>query len=990
MRTLTRVILVIVASLAVPVASSAQTLGTIAGVARDSTGSVLPGVTVEVASPALIEKVRSVVTDGAGQYTVVSLPVGTYSVTFSLAGFSASKREGIELLANFTASVNAEMKVGAISETITVTSQTPLVDVQSATQSRAVTPDIIKSIPVGGTMYQLAAMMPGVTISGGSAVVDVGGASGSPVQAQLSSHGSATGDEVQLLDGLRIGNMMGGSRTNITLAPLLYEQVDVQISGQGGDSTTIGVTSNAIPRSGGNKFSGAFLINGANSSLQSDNLTQRLKDLGLAATSSLKSVFDVNGALGGPIVRDRLWFYTTGRYQTNTSYVAGLFYPVDQKAFFRAEDRGQQAYDDQFVWDEASRFTASLTPKLRVNGFFDIQRKWWPHWTISAAFSPEAVGQVDWPPRLYQGTFTYAATNRLLVEFGYNYGASPDTILPRDGEVTGGAGVYRVVETGGTFNGQAVAPITYGPFGLSIYDIPQRQHSYRASMSYVTGSHTFKVGTDIQTGLRGRVNANFADDIQLRTTGFTLNQVTIYSPSGAYQSNLDYNGGVYVQDRWTLKRMTFSGALRYDVQHESYDAYTAGPTKYLPTRNLSFPAANIVNWKEINPRAGVSYDVFGNGKTAWKLSIARGVAQESLATADALNPAVSLITSTARTVTDSNNNHIPDCNLFNSALNGECGPWLTSTFGSAVPGTQNDPATLTGLGVRPWNWEFSTGIQHELMPRVSVGLAYYRRINGGFLVTDNIANTAADFQSFPVAVPADSRLPNSGGSLTVYDISPALVAATQNVNTFASNYGNQYRHWNGFDATADVRLPKGTTFTGGVTAGRTMTDNCEVIAKLPELAAATPVNYCHNESGMQPQYKMIGSYMLPGAVRVSGNFQSLPGPGVQAGVIYTGAQLAPALGRVFSAGAAGQKTVNVYDPTTVFSDRLNQIDIRFSKIIKVRGASIDANFDVYNSFNSDAILALTTGYSGVNGGTWLRPTSVIQGRIVKFGMRLDF
>jgi hypothetical protein len=814
------------------------------------------------------------------------------------------------------------------------------------------------------------------------------------VQAQLSSHGGATGDEVQLLDGLRIGNMMGGSRTNVTLSPLLYEQVDVQFSGQGGDSTTLGVTSNAIPRSGGNNFSGAFLTNGANSSMQSDNLTQRLQDLGLAATSRLKDVFDIDAALGGPVIRDRLWFYATGRYQTNTSYLAGLFYPVDATAFIRTEDRSRQAYDDQFVWDVTGRFTASLNQKMRVNGFFDVQRKWWPHWTITALTSPESVGIVDWPPRLYQGTLTYTITNRLLFEMGYNYGASPDTIFPREGDITGGAGVYRVVETGGTFNGQAVNPITYGPFGLSIYDTPQRQHSWRAALSYVTGSHTFKVGTDIQTGLRGRVNTNFADDIQLRTTGFVLNQVTIYAPSGAYRTNLDYNGGVYVQDRWTVNRMTLSGALRYDVQHESYDAYTAGPTKYLPNRNLSFPAANVVNWKELNPRAGVSYDLFGNGKTAVKASIARGVAQESLATADALNPAVSLITSTARTVTDSNNNHIPDCDLFNPALNGECGPWLTSTFGSAVPGTQNDPSTLSGFGVRPWNWEFSAGVQQQVMPRVSVGFSFFRRVNGGFLVTDNVANTAADFTKFAVTVPTDSRLPTSGSALTVYDISPALVAATQNVIKFASDYGNQYRHWNGFDATMDVRLPRGTTFTGGVTAGRTMIDNCEIIAKLPEVAtvagAAVPVEYCHNETGLQPQYKMIGSYMLPANVRVSGNFQSLPGPGVQAGVIYTGAQLAPALGRPFSAGASGQKTVNAYDANTVYSDRLNQLDLRFSKIFKFGKSSLDANFDIYNSFNSDAILALNTTYSGANGGTWLRPTTIIQGRIIKLGVRWDF
>ena len=247
--------LLVLLVLGVAASSHAQTLGTIAGVAKDATGAVLPGVSVEVSSPALIEKVRSATTDGAGAYAIISLPVGTYSVTFTLPGFSTIKRDGIEMVANFTATINAEMKVGAVAETVTVTGETPLVDVQGTITNRAVTPDLIKAIPNGGTMYQLAAMMPGVFITGGQ---DVGGSSGSPVGAQLSTHGGPGSDEVQMLDGMRVGNMMGGSRTQQTLSPLLYDEVDVQLAGQGGDAVSLGVTSNSIPRSGGNRFAGTI------------------------------------------------------------------------------------------------------------------------------------------------------------------------------------------------------------------------------------------------------------------------------------------------------------------------------------------------------------------------------------------------------------------------------------------------------------------------------------------------------------------------------------------------------------------------------------------------------------------------------------------------------------------------------------------------------------------------------------------------------------
>ena len=980
-----------------------QGLGTISGVAKDASGAVLPGVSVEVSSPALIEKSRTAITNESGQYSVVSLPPGSYSVTFSLPGFSTMRREGIEMIANFTAQINAEMKVGGVAETIEVTAETPLVDVQSSAVARAVTKDIIKEIPTGGTMYQLAAMMVGVTIGGGAAVVDVGGASGSPVQAQLSSHGGAAGDEVQMVDGLKVGNMMSNSgRTNQTLSPLLFEQIDVQISGHGGDAPSIGVQSNLIPRTGGNDFHGTVLVNGSSGRLQSDNLTPRLKAFGLTDTTRLKNVYDVNGGFGGPIKRDRLWFYATGRYQTNTSYIAGLYFSQDPKSWVRTEDKSRQGFDDQFLWDFTSRITAALTPKMRLNGFVQIQHKWWPHWTINAAASPEAVGRVDWPGRLYQASWSWTATNRLLFEAGSNFGDSSDTILPRPGELNGLGAPVRIVEQGGTLNGVAVAPITYGPFGLSLYETPMHQQGSRASLSFITGRHNLKAGMDLQRGFRTRISAHFSNDIQYRTQTFVLNQVTTFAPSGTYTTNLDYNLGMYVQDRWRMGRLAISPGVRFEFQKESNDAYTAGPTKYLPTRNLSFPGADVVRWKEVNPRIGVSYDLFGNGRTALKASAARGVAQEGINTADSIHPAVALATSTARTVTETTypvgdsrrSNNFPDCDLSNPAANGECGPWLTSGFGGSLPITLQDPRTLSGWGVRPWNWEFSTGFQHEVTSRISAGFTYYRRINGGFLVTDNVANKAADFKEFTVTAPADNRLSTSGQKLTVFDINPTLVSGlpfntTSNATKPASDYGKQYRHWDGFDITTNVRASR-LTVQGGVTLGKTMSDNCQIVAALPEILGSTPKEFCHNETGWLPQYKTVASYDLPWQdLRFSTNFQSLPGPGRQAGVIYSSAEVTPALGRGLSGG--GNKTVNVFNPNTVFGDRLYQLDLRFSKIFKVsEGNSLDANFDIYNSLNSDAALSETIAYTGAGGGTWRRPTGVIQGRLFKFGMRWDF
>ena len=251
---MTRRILLVIACLALATVASAQQLGSVAGVVKDASGAVLPGVTVEVASPALIEKVRTAVTDGSGQYRIVNLPPGVYTVSFGLTGFSTVRREGVEVSAGVSSQVNAELKVGAVAETITVTGETPVVDIQSATQTRTVTAQAFKELPSGGSWIQMAALTPAVRASN----VDVGGVLGDQTGAQVSAHGNNPGDGVSMVDGMRIGNMyISSNLTNMSLSPLLFDEVNDPLSGQMAETGTNGVIMNAIPRSGGNRFSGS-------------------------------------------------------------------------------------------------------------------------------------------------------------------------------------------------------------------------------------------------------------------------------------------------------------------------------------------------------------------------------------------------------------------------------------------------------------------------------------------------------------------------------------------------------------------------------------------------------------------------------------------------------------------------------------------------------------------------------------------------------------
>jgi hypothetical protein len=990
--------LLVVVLLLLPAAASAQTLGSITGVVKDSSGAVLPGVTVEASSPALIEKVRSAVTDGSGQYRIVNLTPGTYAVTFALPGFNTVKREGVELSASFTATIDAEMRVGAVQETVTVTGQTPVVDLQSAAQTRSVTAEVFKEIPSSGSWIQMAALVPAVRAQ----VQDVGGVLGDQTGAQVSAHGSLQGDGVSMIDGLRIGNMyLSSNLTNMSLSPLLFDQVDVQLSGQVAESGTNGVIMNAIPRAGGNTFTGSALVNASGPGLQGDNVTARLQQRGVqGASTTLKKLYDINGAVGGPVTRDRLWFFVTSRYFTNEYYLASRFFPADVTAVTRADDTSKQAYGGTYTYDNNGRLTWAMSDKMKLSGFYAYQYKVDPHWLIQIIpYSPEAARVTTWHTQLSTTKWTYAPTNHLLFEAGIEAGASPDTIKTDLSRVGGIALTDQA--TGLTYR----APTSFD------WNDKLPSQSYNVSTSYVTGSHNAKIGFELQHGYFQRNDNN-------DSTGgiwYTVNRgtpvfVNIQAPLEGWQNNLNYNLGIFAQDRWTMQRLTLSGGLRLDFLEESTAAFTAAPHKWLPNRATSFPEIdNVPNWKDVEPRVSAAYDLFGNGRTALKASASRSVEQDSIRYAAANNPAATVATQTAIPWTDTNGNFVPDCDLLVSTANGECGGYLTKNFGSQNPATVYDPAILDGWGVRPYNWEFSASVQHQIVPRVSATVGYYRRIYGNFNVLDNEALGASDFTEYSVVIPTTAgvggqTLPGAGQTLGGF-FDPNSNPPAKNVIKSASQFGAEQVHWNGIDVSVDARLEHGIYLQGGVSTGKTMSDICAIVDQVPEALSTgtaptgvqplvssgaatgwTPKQYCHQETPYQPQWKALASYTLPYDVRVSGTFQSLPGPQIAANAIYNNASTAAGqttLGRSFT---LAQSTLNVIEPGTAWGDRLNQFDLRFTKIMGVGRGKVDLNVDLYNAFNSDAIITPLNTF----GPVWQLPLTVIQPRFVKFSARWDF
>ena len=348
------------------------TQASITGLVRDTSGAVLPGVTVEAASDVLIEKTRVGVTDSTGRYRIVSLPPGVYVVTFTLTGFRTVRREGIELAGSFAATVNEDLQVGAVAESITVTGETPVVDVQSAQRQQVLKADVMASIPASRSYEMLAALVPGIQLN--TNAQNVGGING-PAPPFFGGHGGA-GTEGRLnMDGIGTGGATGGVSLLIVDTGNAAE-ITVSTTGGSADAEIGGPIINVVPRTGGNAFSGQFFGAGAGPAMQSSNFTQELKDAGLLSPSDLKKVWDVNLAVGGPIKRDKAWFFATTRNQGSYVSVSNTYFnrnAGDPNAWRYDPDLDHQSENDSWWKSTSLRTTLQMSPRNKIAMFWDEQ-----------------------------------------------------------------------------------------------------------------------------------------------------------------------------------------------------------------------------------------------------------------------------------------------------------------------------------------------------------------------------------------------------------------------------------------------------------------------------------------------------------------------------------------------------------------------------------------------------------------------------------------
>jgi hypothetical protein len=941
--------------------------GSIAGSVRDGSGAVLPGVTVEASSPALIEKSRTAVSDSAGQYRIVDLPPGTYDVVFSLTGFRTVRREGIVLQGTFTAPVSVELSVGALEETVTVTGESPTVDVSNNTSQFVVDRDILDAIPtpVRNTPSR-ALLLPGTQVN----AFVLG-------QFSMSVHGSSTADTSFNIDGLRVNNLCGsGQFSGFYMNDASVEELTFTTGAESAEMQSGGLRINTTPKDGGNTFSGSFFAYGANGSLQADNRSDAVK----AANIPLPGIdytWQVNPSFGGPILRNKLWFYFTYKYEDHKTFVASSTFADGSQAF--RQSMGNYSGVGRLTWQATEKDKFRFYIEKQFNGEFYNGFNTLPTTTPEAstdAFGRGWVNQLKW---------SQTTSTKLLLEAGLSYYDQPYEQNQRE---TVGPNDLPRLET--TNNRLSVA----AGYLIPAYTSWTEAYNAMAAATYITGSHAFKTGMTMGWGTNSRtftqnkeinalaynagllgVPAGATNPVPCTRLPCPVGVVVSNGPTTAQQKvNSDF--GLFAQDTWTMGRLTLNLGGRYDHFNAEVPAQSSPAGVWIVARD--FPAIkNVPNWNDWSVRMAGAWDLFGTGKTAVKANASKYIASAAAGYAANFN-GMTYSTQTRGWVDFDGNKTVLDANG-NLQLGEIIGG--TSNFGQIT--TRSDTELRRGN-----NWEYSASVQHELFPRVSVTAGFYRRQFYNLEVVDNQNLSTSDWSPFNIVTPTDPRLPASGQPIEMYTLNPAKNGTpTDALRTYSTINSTVY---NGFEMSTTLRRNKFLALAGFTTDRRASTD-CDGSTAANTTARDNPngLRFCDTIPPFRTTVKVSAAYQLPWDSQISGTFIATPGSSIAANYTVTAAIAArPILGSTSNATTIG---VNLVEPQTMFLDYRNQFDLRLAKNFRFDRYRIQGFADIFNVLNAGTVTRVNETYGSVPAtNAWLTPLAIMDGRYLRFGMQMTF
>jgi len=965
-----------------PAGASAQSA--IAGLVTDNTGAVLPGVTVEASSPVLIEKVRAVVSDGQGRYTIVDLRPGTYRISFLLTGFTTLVREELVLPADFTATVNVQLSVGALQESVTVSGQSPMVDVQSSSRTEVITRDLLDALPTPRNTQSFGYLAQGVRLS----KPDVGGAQ-MMEQVNMRVHGASQLHTTMQYDGMLISPAFNDGAIQNYLNQAAFAETSFTTSSQGAEVSAGGIRLNMIPRDGGNTFHGSLYVGVTDGAWQSDNLTDELRARGVSAPTGITNIHDVNPAFGGPLMQDRLWFFTSMRWMS-----------VDEKVLNAYMPDGSQAIVDQYVRIPLARLTFQATPKNKLSVFLDRPFKYKGR-ELTFGIEPSRASRRRNPGEAnYHNTgvkLTSAISNRLLYELGFTQIVERLHTGYQPAEFPRTAGWPRPANVHLFTTGPGVDPWFKD---VSHWDIETRQRTVAATgyagtlpdrnhittaLSYVTGSHNVKSGFQWSFG-QDRNDAMSHGDLQQQEyrLGVPESVVATINPF-ATEEYVKADIGVYGQDSWKVKRLTVNAGLRYEYFNSMIKEQWREEGRFVP--GAIFPEIKgLPIWHDVSPRFGLAYDLRGDGKTALKFGANKYMRPMAGSFAKTYNPIRGLVGTSTTVPTDrrdwfdvdlipgtSTRSGIPKATDRDDIVqDSEIGPSNNRNFGVA-----STRRPMDGIR-REYNVEYTASVQRQLLDRLSVTAAWYRRQYHGLIGQNNVLlDTQRDYTAFQVPNPL-----GNGEILTLYNLN---LNKQGQVDILDSNSDTNTHISNDFEFSFNSRLPNGSTVFGGWSAARNVAVTCDQYnpngsEQIDLFYAIDPGfqrggRFCDERKLDIPfrhDFKLAGTLPLPYDFEFSGTIVSFAGNETQV-VWDVPTSVFPNRQRT------ERTTVRLTPPGTKYLARWNQVDIAFKKNFQLAGYQLTAQADVYNALNAAPVLTETQTF-GTSLGT---PNTILQGRLLR-------
>jgi hypothetical protein len=996
----------------------------ISGVVHDSTGAVMSGVSVEAASPALIERSRTVTTDGEGRYAIVDIRPGTYTMTFSMQGFSSTRQE-VEVPSNVTVPIDAEMRVGAVGETVNVSASVATVDVENAARPTVLSRNDMDALPTARNPQSLGSYVPGVHLN----TPDVGG-SMQVQQTYISAHGNAPHNTTYLLDGMLVNTTQNDGQIQTYIDNAIVQETTYQTNNITAEVQAGGVLANMIPKDGGNEFHAEVFLAFVGSSFVGNNGTADLTARGLVGQSAVNRINDFDGSFGGPIKRNKLWFLLTGRYQRSDLQSPGSFYAD-----------GSPGIEKDWIWTGTARFTYQATPKNKV------ALMWTRDWkTIKDDIVSGAGGYNDTNPDIaslhrdpvmyyiLQARWTGTVTPKLIFQAGYSF----DKL---DYDVTYQPGIQQAPFTPEWYAGVSKLDLTLltrsNAGGVNNYYKFER-HVFTASGLYVNGSHQVKFGVQDNWGIafansiaNGDLIANFNNGVPATVS---VQDTPTYS-----KPRLNADLGLFAMDTWHYKRLSVTGGVRWEYWNGQIDASTAPAGRFVPARNFAQVDCNTVKglgcFKNWSPRVGVVWDVFGNHKTAIKGGFGKYNTPIASSVLNNFNPM--FLASQTIAWTDTNKNGYPDGGYGGGEIAANGNP----QFG-VLQGRTLDPNFK-----REYNLQWNVGVQQEVHKGITANFSWTLRKNYDPILVTNSAVPASAWIQTSIVNPLD------GSSVPVFNLDPKYFGLSPVVyQTNSSDSSTKSDTYQGFETSLNARLPRNAFVFFGWTYDRILDKSCDQTTGSNLLNDPNSLRFCDWTGGSyqdlgkvtgvpwRNEFKLVGSVPIKWGIELSGSLYADPvystnfatnTAGTTSSTLSNSAQAAfagqvsgfsqvnwtitsstrypancsacpndattPTLKAIVDPGLKqGSELIPLVSPGARLTPRLNQLDVAVRKWFTLREKyRISGEAQIFNILNSSTVLtesfslgtSITPFVSGGPGGT---PSVIANPRMLRLAMQFKF